>query len=71
MVMLIYVEPLVQAQKKHKRPWRQHNVKYLKAKYYIQQLPHVKIIDGAEILIDLVWFFSETRSISIINQNRY
>ncbi|EPD04206.1 hypothetical protein Lpp70_13859, partial [Lacticaseibacillus paracasei subsp. paracasei Lpp70] len=40
------------AEDKRKREWSQHKVERLKAKYHIQQLPLVKIVDDEGNLIE-------------------
>lgn len=42
----------VSAEDQRKREWSQHKVERLKAKYHIQQLPLVKIVDDEGNLIE-------------------
>lgn len=42
----------VSAEDQRKREWSQHKVERLKAKYHIQQLPLVKIVDDEGRLIE-------------------
>ncbi|WP_240034189.1 glutaredoxin family protein [Lacticaseibacillus paracasei] len=43
---------VLSAEDKRKREWSQHKVERLKAKYHIQQLPLVKIVDDEGNLIE-------------------